>query len=48
MLKLKDEIREKKLQMKALEQRMLGSVEISPHASSSAEIYEVKWIKMIH
>ncbi|CAA3023492.1 kinesin KIN-7C, mitochondrial isoform X1 [Olea europaea subsp. europaea] len=40
MLKLKDEIREKKLQMKALEQRMLGSVEISPHASSSAEIYE--------
>ncbi|CAI9764020.1 unnamed protein product [Fraxinus pennsylvanica] len=40
MRKLKDEIREKKLQMRALEQRMLGSVEISPHGSSNTEISE--------
>ncbi|KAL2467750.1 P-loop containing nucleoside triphosphate hydrolase superfamily protein [Forsythia ovata] len=40
MRKMRDEIREKKLQMRALEQRMLGSVEISPHGSSNAEMSE--------
>ncbi|KAK6131086.1 hypothetical protein DH2020_035162 [Rehmannia glutinosa] len=36
--KLKDEIREKKLQMRVLEQRMIGSVEISPYGSSIVEM----------
>ncbi|KAL0432223.1 UNVERIFIED_CONTAM: Kinesin-like protein KIN-7E, chloroplastic [Sesamum latifolium] len=35
---LKDGIREKKLQMRVLEQRMLGSVEISPYGSSVVEM----------
>ncbi|KAK4433711.1 Kinesin-like protein KIN-7E, chloroplastic [Sesamum alatum] len=35
---LKDGIREKRLQMRVLEQRMLGSVEISPYGSSVVEM----------
>ncbi|KAF2291373.1 hypothetical protein GH714_023375 [Hevea brasiliensis] len=35
MQKLKDEITEKKLQMHVLEQRMIGSVEMTPNKSSS-------------
>ncbi|KAA8538436.1 hypothetical protein F0562_028018 [Nyssa sinensis] len=38
MQKLKDEIKEKKLQMRLLEQRMIGSVEKTPHTSNSIEI----------
>ncbi|XP_071924527.1 kinesin-like protein KIN-7E, chloroplastic isoform X2 [Coffea arabica] len=38
MQKLKDEIREKKFQMRILEQRMTGSVEVNPHTSSSIEM----------
>ncbi|XP_055960089.1 kinesin-like protein KIN-7C, mitochondrial isoform X2 [Mercurialis annua] len=36
--KLKDEISEKKLQMRVLEKRMIGSVERTPHISSSIEV----------
>lgn len=36
--KLKDEISEKKLQIRVLEQRMIGSVELSPQMSSSIEL----------
>ncbi|KAL3504211.1 hypothetical protein ACH5RR_034052 [Cinchona calisaya] len=36
--KLKDEIREKKFQMRMLEQRIIGSVEMTPHTSSSVEM----------
>ncbi|XP_031743881.1 kinesin-like protein KIN-7E, chloroplastic isoform X2 [Cucumis sativus] len=36
--KLKDEISEKKLQIRVLEQRMIGSVEMSPQMSSSIEL----------
>lgn len=42
MRKLKDEIREKKLQMRVLEQRMIGSVEISPYGSSIVEMSQVR------
>ncbi|KAG8389762.1 hypothetical protein BUALT_Bualt01G0012300 [Buddleja alternifolia] len=38
MQKLKDEIREKKHQMRILEQRMIGSVEISPYGSNIVEM----------
>ncbi|XP_059631794.1 kinesin-like protein KIN-7E, chloroplastic [Cornus florida] len=38
MQKLKDEIREKKLQMRVLEQRMIGSVDMTPHTSNSIEM----------
>ncbi|KAK4481308.1 hypothetical protein RD792_012193 [Penstemon davidsonii] len=38
MQKLKNEIREKKLQMRVLEQRMIGSVETSPYSSSTVEM----------
>ncbi|XP_020536879.1 kinesin-like protein KIN-7C, mitochondrial isoform X2 [Jatropha curcas] len=38
MQKLKDEIYEKKLQMRVLEQRMIGSVEMTPHKSSTIEL----------
>lgn len=38
MQKLKDEIREKKFQMRILEQRMIGSVEATPHTSSGVEV----------
>ncbi|PIN16990.1 Kinesin-like protein [Handroanthus impetiginosus] len=36
--KLKDEIREKKHQMRVLEQRMIGSVELSPYGSNIVEM----------
>ncbi|KAJ4953387.1 hypothetical protein NE237_030219 [Protea cynaroides] len=38
MLKLKYEISEKKLQMRVLEQRMIGSIEATPKASNSVEL----------
>ncbi|XP_057773203.1 kinesin-like protein KIN-7C, mitochondrial [Salvia miltiorrhiza] len=38
MQKLKDEIREKKRQMRVLEQRMIGSVETSPYGSNIVEM----------
>ncbi|CAA6660430.1 unnamed protein product [Spirodela intermedia] len=38
MRKLKDEIREKKLQMRVLEQRMFGSFESSPHSLNNHEM----------
>ncbi|PHU14602.1 hypothetical protein BC332_15807 [Capsicum chinense] len=38
MRNLKDEIREKKLQIRALEQRMVGSVEVMPQGSINIEI----------
>ncbi|KAK2995681.1 hypothetical protein RJ640_006141, partial [Escallonia rubra] len=38
MQQLKDEIREKKLQIRILEQRMIGSVETSQHTSNSIEM----------
>lgn len=41
MRRLKDEIREKKLQIRTLEQRMIGSVEIAPHTSNISEMSQV-------
>lgn len=41
MQKLKDEISEKKLQIRRLEQRMIGSFEITPHTSSNIELSQV-------
>lgn len=41
MQKLKDEISEKKLQIRMLEQRMIGSIEITPHASNNIELSQV-------
>ncbi|KAL7246233.1 hypothetical protein ACSBR2_001374 [Camellia fascicularis] len=38
MQKLKDEIKEKKLQIRVLEHRMVGSVEMTRHASNSIEM----------
>ncbi|KAH9757074.1 kinesin-like protein KIN-7E [Citrus sinensis] len=38
MQKLKDEISEKKLQIRVLEQRMIGSVERTPHTLSTTEM----------
>ncbi|XP_042514997.1 kinesin-like protein KIN-7E, chloroplastic [Macadamia integrifolia] len=38
MLKLKDDISEKKLQMRVLEQRMIGSIEATPNALNSVEM----------
>ncbi|KAK6246240.1 hypothetical protein SCA6_009330 [Theobroma cacao] len=38
MRKLKDEISEKRHQIRVLEQRMIGSVEKTPHTSNSAEM----------
>ncbi|XP_031131367.1 kinesin-like protein KIN-7C, mitochondrial isoform X1 [Ipomoea triloba] len=38
MKRLKDEIREKKVQINILEQRMIGSVEMTPKASSNIEM----------
>ncbi|XP_010268983.1 PREDICTED: kinesin-like protein KIN-7C, mitochondrial [Nelumbo nucifera] len=40
MQKLKDEISEKKLQMRVLEQRMLGSIETTPNTSNSIEMFQ--------
>lgn len=42
MRKLKDEVREKKLQMRVLEQRMFGSFESSPHSLNNHEMSQVK------
>ncbi|CAK9168748.1 unnamed protein product [Ilex paraguariensis] len=41
MQKLKDEITEKKHQMRVLEQRMIGSVEITPQTSNSIEMSQL-------
>lgn len=41
MQNLKDEIREKKIQMRMLEQRMIGSVEMTTHTSNSVEMSQV-------
>lgn len=41
MQKLKDEIGEKRHQIRVLERRMIGSVEMSPHTSSSVEMSQV-------
>lgn len=41
MRRLKDEIREKKLQIRTLEQRMIGSVEIAPCTSNINEMSQV-------
>ncbi|XXG87049.1 hypothetical protein AAC387_Pa11g1835 [Persea americana] len=41
MLKLKDEINEKKVQMRALEQRMLGSIDVSLSTSNSIEMSQM-------
>lgn len=38
MQKLKDEINEKKIQMRILEQRMVGSFEVTTHSSSNIDI----------
>ncbi|KAL5993167.1 hypothetical protein ACLOJK_014090 [Asimina triloba] len=38
MHKLKDEISDKKLQMRLLEQRMIGSIEVTPNTSNSIEM----------
>lgn len=41
MQKMKDEINEKKHQIRVLEQRMIGSVNMSPHTSNNAEMSQV-------
>jgi centromeric protein E len=41
MQKLKDEISEKKRQIRVLEQRMIGSVEMTPHTSNIIEKSQV-------
>ena len=41
MHKLKDEISEKKLQIRVLEQRMIGSVEMTPHTLNNIEMSQV-------
>lgn len=41
MKKLKDEISEKKRQMHVLEQRMIGSVQMTPRSSSTSEMSQV-------
>lgn len=41
MQRLKDEIREKKQQINILEQRMIGSVEMTPKASNNIEMSQV-------
>lgn len=41
MQKLKNEIGEKKLQIRMLEQRMTGSFDITPHRSSNTELSQV-------
>ena len=43
MQKLKDEISEKKLQMHVLEQRMIGSVEMTPHTSAIELSQVIMW-----
>lgn len=41
MRRLKAEIREKKLQIRTLEQHMIGSVEIAPRTSTITEMSRV-------
>lgn len=41
MRRLKAEIREKKLQIRTLEQHMIGSVEIAPRTSTITEMSQV-------
>lgn len=41
MRKLKDEISEKKLQIRVLEQRMIGSLEMTPQMSNNSEMSQV-------
>lgn len=41
MRKLKDEISEKKFQIRVLEQRMIGSLEMTPHVSNNSEMSQV-------
>lgn len=41
MQNLKDEITEKKRQIRVLEQRMIGSVEMTPHTSNRNEMSQV-------
>jgi centromeric protein E len=41
MQKLKDEISEKKRQIRVLEQRMIGSVETTTHTSNNIEMSKV-------
>lgn len=41
MQKLKDEISEKKRQIRVLEQRMIGSVDVTPHALNDNEKSQV-------
>lgn len=41
MQKLKDEISEKKFQIRVLEQRMIGSLEMTPHRSNNSEMSQV-------
>lgn len=47
MRNLKDEIREKNFQMRHLEQRMVGSVEMTPLGSLNIEISQVNLKKVI-
>lgn len=41
MQKLKDEINEKKCQMRVLEQRIVGSFEVTAHSSGNIDISQV-------
>lgn len=41
MRKLKDEISEKKLQIRVLEQRMIGSLDMTPQMSNNSEMSQV-------
>lgn len=43
MKKLKDEISEKKRQMRVLEQRMIGSVEMNPHTNAIEMSQVIMW-----
>lgn len=47
MRKLKDEINEKRHQIRVLEQRMIGSVEKTPQTSNSAEMSQVSTHKVL-
>ncbi|KAF5955043.1 hypothetical protein HYC85_007899 [Camellia sinensis] len=47
MQKLKDEIKEKKLQIRVLEHRMVGSVEMTRHASNSIEMSQAAEIETL-
>jgi centromeric protein E len=44
MQKLKDEITDKKRQIRVLEQRMIGSVEITPHTTNISEKSQVNYV----